>query len=523
MPTNKRITDLTDFTSVLPYASELFGVYQPMIGWRSERRKKRFNLGRDQNRGSLLQQLAQNFRGVVSFSPGHVIEGPGDLCDVKASIDIGALAGIRRRDFFDPIQIVFLAISLPEAIKNIEPGSLLTFSISQQLPEDSPPEKEAWNIFVNAERLTAALKQILEFYTKVFTDQCRNMFPVDHPPLTPAQQKLRFDLISSLTVRMERESATAGALLALAEQKLFSQLELIFYIKPTIDAASTNEKIAELVNSDDPFLTFDPKRDIKNVSLSPLGVVHLFRQYFFELDTFLGSPTGHVWLSPGSTVELIDVSTRRVFTEQVIEQSTERIRKTDSSSTDRDEISEAVKEDNKTDLKLGASLTVNQSWGTGNATATGSINMNTTQQTARETTHKRMREQTEKLSSEIKENFKSTFKTITETTDTSSKRYLLNNATPDLINYELRRKMRQVGVQVQDIGTYLCWETFVDEPGRELGLANLVNIATPADLAAVSDQNEILLPPDKACRLPRTSPGTSAITGSLTGRMVICR
>ena len=161
------------------------------------------------------------------------------------------------------------------------------------------------------------------------------------------------------------------------------------------------------------------------------------------------------------------------------------------------EISEAVKEDNKTDLKLGASLTVNQSWGTGNATATGSLNMDKTQDTARETTHKRMREQTEKLSSEIKQNYKSTFKTITENTDMSSKRYVLSNTTADLINYELRRKMRQVGVQVQDIGSYLCWETFVDEPGRDLGLANLVNIAKPADLIAVPDQTEILVPPDK--------------------------
>jgi hypothetical protein len=30
MPTNKRITDLTDFTFILPYSSEMFGVYQPM-------------------------------------------------------------------------------------------------------------------------------------------------------------------------------------------------------------------------------------------------------------------------------------------------------------------------------------------------------------------------------------------------------------------------------------------------------------------------------------------------------------
>ena len=107
-----------------------------------------------------------------------------------------------------------------------------------------------------------------------------------------------------------------------------------------------------------------------------------------------------------------------------------------------------MKTDNKNDLKLGASLTVNQSWGSGSATATGSLNMEQTQGTARENAHKRMREQSSKLTTEIKQNYKSTFKTINETIETSSKRYLLNNTTPDLINYELRRKMRQVGVQV---------------------------------------------------------------------------
>jgi hypothetical protein len=56
--------------------------------------------------------------------------------------------------------------------------------------------------------------------------------------------------------------------------------------------------------------------------------------------------------------------------------------------------------------------------------------------------------------------------------------------------------MRQVGVQVQDIGSYLCWETFVDEPGKNLGLANLVHIAQPADLAPLPNQKEIPYPAD---------------------------
>jgi hypothetical protein len=139
---------------------------------------------------------------------------------------------------------------------------------------------------------------------------------------------------------------------------------------------------------------------------------------------------------------------------------------------------------------------VNQSWGSGNATATGSLELNKTQETAREQCHKRSREQTEKLSTEIRQTFKSTFKTVTETTDTSSKRYVLNNITPNLINYELRRKMRQVGVQIQDVGTYLCWQTFVDDPGDQLALPNLIHIAKPADLVVVPQFNELKMPAD---------------------------
>lgn len=57
--------------------------------------------------------------------------------------------------------------------------------------------------------------------------------------------------------------------------------------------------------------------------------------------------------------------------------------------------------------------------------------------------------------------------------------------------------MRQVGVQVQDIGSYLCWETYVDEPGKGLGLANLLHIAKPADLIPLPPETAIPDLPDK--------------------------
>ena len=34
MPNIKRLIDLSSYKGVLPYDSELFGVYQPLIGWK---------------------------------------------------------------------------------------------------------------------------------------------------------------------------------------------------------------------------------------------------------------------------------------------------------------------------------------------------------------------------------------------------------------------------------------------------------------------------------------------------------
>jgi hypothetical protein len=481
MTTTKRITDLSNYTSVLPYASEMFGVYQPMIGWRSRRTLDWYKSSAADNQATLIGQFTGHFVGDFDarFFPDNCEVNIGDL-------RIGRLETIRL-------------------IR--QHRTKLASEVARLLPPDAPPVQEAWNAFINPDLLQQLLRDPVKGqHATDYVTECKSLHQhqavlAEDDPMFDAQ-KASAALARSYEQRLDQESALAAALLQMFEMKLYAQIESVFYKKSDADLAAENIRLAALMNADDPFASFDPKRDLAHVSLSPLGIVHLFRQYFFELDTFLGTPTGHVWLSPGSTVELIEVSSRRTLLERVVEQSTETTKKTESSVTDRDEISEAVKEDNKSDLKLGASLTVNQSWGTGNATATASLNMEHTQSTARETTHKRMREQTEKLSTEIKQNYKSTFRTVTETTDTSSKRYLLTNTSSELVNYELRRKMRQVGVQVQNIGTYLCWESFVDDPGETLGLANLVHIAKPADIVTIPEVKQIEIPTDRAVTIP---------------------
>ncbi len=488
MPSNTRITKLTDYTSVLPYASEMFGVYQPMIGWKSKKQQDRHEQSKFEMKTALLQAYAKKYKPVADISFNQVT-GTAQINQLQPGKEGG--------------------ISVSFGSK-----SQLLNSIASDLPIDRIPHEQEWQEYINEQALTKNLhEKVFPFYNAQYKtslaainsriEAVQGEQPGEDPhdaeerrAATIRAEELQKPLTeSNIKTMINQESAVAGTLLGLFDNKLYDQLEKIFYEKAPPQEAIEKAGLDEMLKQDDPFLTFDPKKDIKDVSISPLGIVHLFRQYFFELDTFLGTPTGHVWLSPGSSVELIEVSTRKTVTEKTVEAAFESAVKNESSSTTQDEIAKAVKDDNRSDSKAGFSGTLNQSWVGGSASATASLNLENTQQTARETTHKKMRQQSAKLSTEIKQNYKSTFKTITEVSDVSSKRYLLNNSTANLVNYELRRKMRQVGVQVQDIGTYLCWETFVDEPGKQLGLANLVHIAKPAELYPMPDQTLLPDPP----------------------------
>ncbi|MCC4269046.1 hypothetical protein [Microbacterium schleiferi] len=68
------MTDLSKFTSVLPYASEMFGVYTPLIGWKSGRQLRRFA-----PRLGVIGTYAQRFRGLVDDpfnADGYPENGP---------------------------------------------------------------------------------------------------------------------------------------------------------------------------------------------------------------------------------------------------------------------------------------------------------------------------------------------------------------------------------------------------------------------------------------------------------------
>jgi hypothetical protein len=456
----KRIIDHSQYKDILPYASEIFGVYQPMLGWRSKKIQGRVQKGFANDLSRTFESLHKKFKGRFEVA----------LDERSAVESVRAIA--------------------PATLNTAETrlgGSFVMEAIAQSLPPIEQYDDAVWDGAIQAARLQDTLTQVVVPQTMKWYGSALSRAAQDGASRSAAKP---VDALNhQVAQQLNRESGVAGFMLYLKANQHFEALKHLFY-KPDTHLSL----LLNLLSFRDPLDYMDPFKDLGRAGLSPLGIVHLFRQYFFEFDTFLGSPVGHVWMSPGSTVELMEISTRRMMVERTFESTFETIVKTEKSATEEDEISDAVKEANKEDTKFGVNTTANQGWIGGSASASASFDIGSTQEKAREVAHRRMRQQTEKLSTEIRKNYKSTFRTVTETTDTSSKRYVLSNTTEELINYELRRKMRQVGVQVQDIGTYLCWQTYVDDPGRQLGIAKLVHLAKGPEVGTTPPPEAIPMP-----------------------------
>lgn len=450
------MSDLKAFVGVLPYASELFGIYQPLLGWKSQRVAKRVEQSRQQAYTAIARTA---------------------LTRVQSTLRVHAEGG-GERFLAQPTQLRFKVSDLRPVDLDAQPRAGVAPSIdsgvARMLAEQigsAPPED--WRRLVTTEHMTELLEALQESLQSP-EELARRPAVAAYVSgfVAELQGQERETVIRTL---FDKESRVAGYLVFLA-QHAPSQLTPLFF--PTL-----RNTALQLAHYADPLENFGS--NATKAILSPVGIIHLYREYFFEFDSFLGPPVGHVWLSPGGTIELVEVNTRKVFTERTIEQSFEFSQRSERETRTQDDIADAVREENQNSVKFGFTNTASYTTPVFQDTATASFSIDSSKSNSRESTYKHMRQQSEKLTSEIKRNFKTTFRTSTETTDTTSKRYVIQNSGPRLVNYELRRKMRKVGVQVQDIGVQMCWHTFVDDPARELGIAKLVHLGEPPNMEGV--------------------------------------
>ncbi len=400
---------LVDFKGRMPYASELSGVFQPLLGWRGAS-------GRRIQRRALIERVSAVAARGIGAGPAAGLGLPADFRSGVAVLDqLVALAAARYPGRADLQPDEWRALLTPDVVQSAVDGA------SRAMPG---PE--------------AAFA-------------VRSM----PSPLASFHQ-------------------SAGAIVS---QMVAQQPDALNSLLPANASAVALDYLSRFPRLADAVLT-------------PIGLLELFRQYFFEFDSFLGPPVAHVWVSPGATVELIESTVQRRVVERSIESLVEVTTKSEMTIETKDELSEAVKQDNADDMKVALSASGGFNVGVAHGEASATFDLNQHRQTAMEQTHKRSRAQTEKKSTEIRQSYKTTFRTLSEQTDTTSKRYVLQNATDKLINYELRRKMRRVGVQLQHLGTRLCWQYYLDEPGQGLRVSQLVH------LAHISDADLGLKPPE---------------------------
>ena len=444
--------DLKPYEGTLPYASELYGIYQPLLGWRSQRTQRRIEAGMAAFRKSFLAGLP------LMMSPDVEID-PRTLHPREVRFRIGVGTDARAGS----------------PLLRFAPRSLVARRVFDEVANEGSERPEVWRRYTSPEFLEEALRGLEEDVKDLYEEGLRSGHARMGEMPDTAQRQLLHSILAT-------ESVSAGALAALgARMDGALAMELLAAKRPAYldEAIGAYEAISAAL---------DPRRsELARAVISPVGIVHLFRQYFFEFDSFLGPSVEHLWLSPGGMVELVEVSTRKTIVERLTENAFDSILRTEKALTMEDELSDAVRRQNTSSTKFGVSINSESAFSLGSIFTseidTGmTYDLATNQEDARESLHKASRQQTEYIASEMKRSFKSTFRTTTEVTDTRSRKYVIQNTNHELMNYELRRKMRQVGVQMQDYGTFMCWQTYVDKPGDGLGLANLVHVAVPNDM-----------------------------------------
>src|SRR6266850_3860069 len=119
----------------------MFGIYQPLLGWRSKRIEERFDKGFAKDKAALLHKLKSEFTGLV------------DLTYASNRVDVGlkpgVLAGSTTRGF----------------------DSVLLDVIARKLPADGPPANADWAQAITASSVEAALKgEVAKTYAGAFSD-----------------------------------------------------------------------------------------------------------------------------------------------------------------------------------------------------------------------------------------------------------------------------------------------------------------------------------------------------------------
>lgn len=237
--------DLSKFAGTLPYDSQLYGIYQPLLGWKSALQVSRLQYGLGwlrQHYLSTLRRFVANYTIQSAISDAPVF----DLGIAKPS-----------------------SSAQPQTISGLD--ALVTQQVVTAVVRAGWNNPDAWKTYTSPDFLTKALEGIhqpikQEFLSTVQRWQRSSSIFGGHS--AEAASSPNESILSSI---LQRESIAAGILAQLNQQYAPPDLQLV--LRPV---ATVNVNLGAILKMLDP-----AQSDLAAVALSPIGVVHLFRQYFF--------------------------------------------------------------------------------------------------------------------------------------------------------------------------------------------------------------------------------------------------
>lgn len=218
--------------------------------------------------------------------------------------------------------------------------------------------------------------------------------------------------------------------------------------------------------------------------VSPLGLLNLYRHYFYDFGTLLGPPIEHIWLPPRAKTELIEVNSRTEYHFRETEVLQEILQREEEAATERSELSEQMEQESERDFRAGTTSEGGVNFAVWHASGTTALEYATSLKESQQTVRKLSRELSRKASTDLKRSVRTLTRASTEVRKESTRRHTIDNPTDKIISFEMRRKFQRIGVQVQHLGTQLAWQLYLDDPGMDLGLAELVHVAKPEDFVA---------------------------------------
>lgn len=379
---------------VLPFAGSLFGVYQPITGWKGNLAKRRVALEQEENVKSIIESMIEDI-GI------REILGQGDPRTLRPDTELV----VRPPEWMDTEVVKYLrehAGASGNTLADDNVAAAASAKAAQQTTAKNIEFEEKVRRYFERDK-KPEVAQVREKADALAThaggsDQLGNTGTTEIPG---TRQDIEKTSISKLVSELEsaisklnpedslKASVTAGVLYWLKETSPDLLYNLCFQNK-------TNWEIQ--TKFVDPIADFDS--ELHMPILSPIGIVHLFKHHF--------------GINPGEDADSDEVNT---------------------------DFLDLFKEEGRKNVRF--------------ATCDNGG---------------------EELAIYLDE-------------ATSAADYLKNvaqakEAAELLFRKQIRRSSQKVGVHAQHIGTQLCWQIYVDEPGLRLGIPGLERMEVPEGIKA---------------------------------------